>query len=126
MVSHVPLTQKQRARLLGRVHNTRRYTLMYSIMYSIQGHKVKIIKSGTQDMEHQHIQRDAKIEIDGKSLVGDVVVTDTIKDYYYQRFHLDILLNQCVLHVAKRDVFTNLRIRKQNGKTIPTVILHWV
>ena len=99
---------------------------MYSIMYSIQGHKVKIIKSGTQDMEHQHIQRDAEIEIDGKSLAGDVVVTDTIKDYYDQRFHLDIVLNQCVLHVAKRDVFTNLRIRKQNGKTIPTVTLHWV
>lgn len=92
-------------------------------MLSIQGHAVNIIKSGLKDTETQHVSRHAEIEIDGKLHAGDVVFTETIKAFYDNQRHLDSRLNRCILHIATRDEFTNLRIRLQNGKTIPTLIM---
>lgn len=91
-------------------------------MLSLHGHEIRFIKQGTVDPEQPHITRHAEIEINGKLHIGDVVYTDTIRDYYDKKYHLNSRLNRCVLHVAERDEFTNLRVRLQNGKPITTII----
>lgn len=91
-------------------------------MLSIHGDKVTILKEGLHDPENSHVTRHAEVEINGKLKVGDVVFTQTIKEYYQCKRHLDSRLNRCILHVAERDEFTNLRIRLQNGKPLPTII----
>ena len=68
------------------------------------------------------IKRHVELEIDGKLLVGDVVLTDTIRAWYDSKLHLNSGLNRCILHVARRDVWTNLRMRLQSGKAIDTVL----
>ena len=91
-------------------------------MLSIQGDNVTILKQGLSDPEHQHIKRHAEVEINGRLAIGDVVFTETIREYYKANHHLNSRLNRCILHVAARDEFTNLRVRLQNGKPLPTVI----
>ena len=91
-------------------------------MLSLHGEEVNVIKDGLSDPEHSHIKRHAEVEINGKLTIGDVVFTETIKEYYQDKRHLDSRLNRCILHVAARDEFTNLRVRLNNGKSVPTVI----
>lgn len=91
-------------------------------MLSIHGDNVTILKKGLHDPEHPHIKRHAEVEINGRLAIGDVVCTETIKEYYQAKRHLDSRLNRCILHVAEHDEFTNLRVRLHNGKPVPTII----
>lgn len=92
-------------------------------MLSIQGHAINVLKAGLLDTEAGNIARHAEIEINGRLCIGDVILTSTIKEFYNSAYHLTSRLNRCILHVARRDEFTNLRVRLQNCKSIPTVIL---
>jgi len=92
-------------------------------MVSIHGHEITVLNHGISDHAiGVDIKRHAKIEINGKLEIGDVVFTETIREYYEMKFHLNSRLNRCILHVAARDEFTNLRVRLQNMKPITTVI----
>ncbi|MDE0636193.1 MAG: DUF2851 family protein [Candidatus Poribacteria bacterium] len=91
-------------------------------MLSIQGHEVNILKAGLLDSENPNIARHAEIEIDGRLHVGDIIFSETIRSFYEAAHHLSSRLNRCILHVAACDEFTNLRVRLQNCKPIPTVI----
>ena len=88
---------------------------------SIHGDNVEILKQGVRDND-AGFYRHAELEINGRLAIGDVIHTDTIQDYYNTRMHLNSRFNRAVLHVASRDVFSNLRIRLQNGKAVTTVI----
>ena len=92
-------------------------------MDSIQGHTITVIKWGNKDPDKPFMNYHAEIEIDGDLKLGDIVFTDTIRAYYESQYHLTSRLNRCVLHVALEDEFSNLRIRLQNGRAIPTVIM---
>lgn len=92
-------------------------------MQSLQGTTINIIKQGLKDPKYPDVARHAEVEINGRLTVGDVIFTDTIIDYYKKRYHLDSRLNRCILHIAKRDTFTFLRVRTQSLKPIPTVII---
>lgn len=89
---------------------------------SIQGHEIRILKLGVKD-ESKFINYHAELEINGRLMLGDIIFTETIREFYREKYHLASPLNRCILHVAFRDEFTNLRIRLNNGKTIPTVVM---
>lgn len=91
-------------------------------MVSIQGDQVHIIKEGLTEPHKPEIKRQAEVEINGRFRIGDIVFTDTIRDYYKARMHLNTMFNRCILHVAKREEFTNLRVRLQNGIPLTTII----
>ena len=91
-------------------------------MVSIHGDQVHIIKQGLTDPHTPQIKRHAEVEINGKLRVGDIVSTDTIRDYYKSRMHLSTVFNRCILHIAERDEVTNLRVRLKNGKPLTTII----
>ena len=91
-------------------------------MQSIQGNTINVLKWGNSNPEQPFINLHAEVKIDGRLTLGDIVFTETIRAYYKARYHLTSRLNRCVLHIAERDEFSNLRIRLQNGQAIPTVI----
>ena len=91
-------------------------------MLSIHGDKVNIIKEGITDPHTPQIKRHAEVEINGQLRVGDIVSTDTIRDYYKTRMHLSTVFNRCILHIAARDEFSNLRVKLKNGKPLTTII----
>lgn len=91
-------------------------------MRSIQGNTINVLKWGNPNPEQPFINLHAEVEIDGRLKLGDIVFTETIRAYYKARYHNNSRLNRCVLHVAERDEFYNLRIRLQNGRAIPTMI----
>ena len=91
-------------------------------MVSIHGDHVIIIKGGITDRHTPQIKRHAEVEINGQLRVGDIVLTDTIRDYYETRMHLSTVFNRCILHMAARDDFSNLRVKLQNGKPLTTII----
>lgn len=93
------------------------------MMLSIHGHDINVRKAGLLDTEAGNIARHAEIEINGRLWIGDVIFTETIREWYETQSHLNSRLNRCILHVAARDEFSNLRVRLQNCKSIPTVIL---
>lgn len=88
---------------------------------SIHGDDVKILKQGVRDND-AGVYRHAELEINGHLVIGDVIHSDTIQAYYNTKMHLNSRFNRAILHVASRDVFSNLRIRLENGKVITTVI----
>lgn len=91
------------------------------MLQSIHGDVVDILKQGVYD-NSADIYRHAELSINGRLVIGDIVYTDTIQDYYTKKMHLNSRFNRAILHVANRDVFSNLRIRLQNGKAVTTVI----
>ena len=93
-------------------------------MLSISGNEINVLEWGMLDVDVPQVNRNAEIEINGKLHKGDVVFSLTIRDYYEKNMHLNSRFNKCILHVAEKDEFTNLRIRTQSCKSIPTVIFH--
>ena len=92
-------------------------------MLSVGGKGINVIDWGMLCVEIPEVNKDAEIEINGKLHKGDVVFTVTIRDYYKKNMHLNSRFNKCILHVAEKDEFTNLRIRTQSCKPISTVIV---
>lgn len=82
-----------------------------------------MLKWGLLDPELPVLNLHAEVEIDGRLCIGDVVFTDTIRDYYKAQMHLNSRFNRCIIHVSNTDESTNLRIRLRNGKPITTVII---
>ena len=91
------------------------------MLRSIHGDVVQINKHGVKDRE-AGFYRHAELEINGRLVIGDVIHSETIQDYYKKQMHLDSSFNRAVLHIASQDAFTNLRIRLHNGKAVTTVI----
>lgn len=91
-------------------------------MLTITGEQIKVINAGLVSDEFPNIRNHAELEINGELLCGDVLFTETIREYYILKHHLNSRYNRCILHLASRDEFTNLRIRLQNCKSIPTLI----
>ena len=93
-------------------------------MQSLCGKEINIIQSGvTSENAGFIIQSQAQLEIDGRLETGDVIFTQTINSFYAARLHLDSRLNHCILHIASLDTGTNLRVRIQKCKPLPTVIM---
>ena len=90
-------------------------------MLSITYDEIKLINAGVVSDEFP-IRHHAELEINGKLLYGDVLFTQTIREFYKLKYHLNSRYNRCILHLASHDEFTNLRIRLQNGKPVPTLI----
>ena len=90
-------------------------------MLSITYDEIKVIRAGFVSDEFPMIHR-TELEINGKVLSGDILFTETIREFYRLKYHLNSRYNRCILHLASHDDFTNLRIRLQNGKPVPTLI----
>ena len=54
--------------------------------------------------------------------VGSILIIDSIRQFYADKQHLNMDLCGVVLCIAKRDVFTSLRVRLANMNTVPTVV----
>lgn len=83
---------------------------------------VKIISAGVFCQEiglHMHAEC---VKQDSMLLTGDIITTQSLRDWYDYKAHLNSRYNRVILHITFDNNLFNLLARLQNGKRILTVI----
>jgi len=93
------------------------------LLRTTDGQSVEIINPGEYNHDAGPDFRRATIRLDGKILQGDVELHLDAGDWFAHHHHLDAKYNEVILHLALATPEAPALLRKENGLTIPQLLL---
>jgi hypothetical protein len=92
-------------------------------LFTLDRHRLEILEQGIRNFDAGPDFLDALIRFDGEMIRGDIEIHSRTADWYLHRHDTDPRYNRVILHVVARAGPAELAARRQNGSTIPALLL---
>ena len=92
-------------------------------LFTLEGHRIEIVESGSANPDAGPDFLAALLRIDGELVRGDVEIHTRARDWYLHRHHKDPRYNRVILHAVVHPSPAGFTARRQDGTAIPTLLL---